>query len=208
MYLPNSFRQTDVPTMHQVIQQNSFATLVSVHEGLPFATHLPFYLLPKKGEYGTLIAHVARANPQWRSFADNSEVLIIFQGAHAYVSPSWYETIPSVPTWNYVAIHAYGKLHILEEYNEVHAMLKSLVDYNEAGFSHPWEMDLPQDYMQNMMKAIVGFEISITKLEGKFKLSQNRNETDQKLVAEHLSQNQDPLNQAVAELMHQNLAKS
>jgi transcriptional regulator len=202
MYLPKSFEQTDLTEMHKLMQTNNFATLVTIHEKLPFATHLPFYLIPEKN---LLVAHMARANPQWRSFEDNSEVLVIFQGAHAYISPSWYETALNVPTWNYIAVHAYGKLRILEEYTELYNMLKSLVAYHESGFEHAWQMDLPQDYMDKMMKAIVGFEISLTKLEGKYKLSQNRHETDQKLVVEHLSQQIDPLSQAVANLMKQNL---
>jgi transcriptional regulator len=183
------------------MRQFSFATLITAPSGVPTATHLPVYLDDKRGEYGTLLAHMARANSQWRDFEAGGEALVIFQGPHSYISPSWYETHPSVPTWNYVAIHAYGKPRLIQDMGELQGMLGTLVNTYETGFEHPWQMDLPEDYMHNMMKAIVGFEIEITRLEGKFKLSQNRGEHDQWLVVQALKDSADPLIREVAELM-------
>jgi transcriptional regulator len=205
MYIPKSFRQEDLTILHEMMRQNNFATLVTNHNNLPFATHIPLYLNPEKGEFGALIGHVARANPQWQSFADNSEVLTIFHGAHAYVSPSWYEEEQSVPTWNYIAVHAYGTLRMLDTHDEMHGMLKTLVDYHESGFEKSWQMEnLPEDYVTNLMKAIVGFEITITNLEGKYKLSQNRSATDQHGVVDALGHSHSALEKAVAHEMELN----
>ncbi len=201
MYLPKSFHETDNNKLFEIMRQFSFATLITAPGGVPYATHLPIHLDDKRGDYGTLVAHIARANPQWRDFEAGSEVLVIFQGPHSYISPSWYEIHPSVPTWNYVAIHAYGKPRLIEDMGELQAMLGTLVNTYESGFEHPWEMDLPEDYLHKMMKAIVGFEIEITRLEGKFKLSQNRGEHDQWLVVQALKDSADPLIREVAELM-------
>jgi transcriptional regulator len=183
------------------MRRYNFATLVTQHEGAPFATHLPFLLDAGRGPSGTLIAHMARANPQWRDFAAGREALVIFQGPHAYISPSWYQTHPSVPTWNYAVVHAYGVPHIVEDRDTLYHMLEALVDTHEAGFAQPWRMDLPRDYMDKMMRAVVGFEIEITRLEGKFKLSQNRSEQDRRRVAEMLGESHDPLSTNVAAMM-------
>src|SRR5262245_32627214 len=107
MYIPNSFREDDQAELHDLMRQNNFAILVTQHGGAPFATHAPFLLDAERGPHGTLLAHIARANPQWRDFDGQQEALVIFQGPHAYISPSWYEVAPSVPTWNYAAVHAY-----------------------------------------------------------------------------------------------------
>jgi transcriptional regulator len=200
MYLPKSFQIEDLPELHGFMQAYNFATLVTQHAGAPFASHLPFMLDAGRGPQGTLLAHLARANPQWRDFAAG-EVLVIFQGPHAYISPSWYATHPSVPTWNYAVVHAYGVPRIIEDHDTLHHMLAKLVDTHEAGFTQPWRMDLPHDYLDKMMRAVVGFEIEITRLEGKLKLSQNRSEQDQHQVAEALGQSEHPLDRGVAELM-------
>jgi transcriptional regulator len=144
---------------------------------------------------------MARANPQWRDFAAGREALVIFQGPHAYISPSWYESHPSVPTWNYAVVHAYGVPRIVEDHDTLYSMLEALVSTHEAAFVQPWRMDLPHDYMEKMMRAVVGFEIEIARLEGKLKLSQNRSEQDQQLVAEALSQSEDRLSVDVAAMM-------
>jgi len=201
MYLPKSFQIEDLPELHTFIQSFNFATLVTQHDGAPFATHLPFLLDAERGPQGTLLAHLARANPQWRDFAAGAEALVIFQGPHAYISPSWYETHPSVPTWNYAVVHAYGVPRIVEDQATLHHMLETLVDTHEAGFAQPWRMDLPQEYLDKMMRAVVGFEIVITRLEGKLKLSQNRSEHDQQRVAEALGQSRNHLDVDLAEMM-------
>ena len=187
--------------LHDLIRQFSFATLTTVQENVPFASHLPFLLDAERGPHGTLLAHLARANPQWRDFDATSEALVIFQGPHAYISPSWYETHPSVPTWNYAVVHAYGVPRVVEDHATLRHILETLVDTHEAAFAQPWRMDLPHDYLDKMMRAVVGFEIEITRLEGKLKLSQNRSENDQYHVAEALGQSENPLDRGVAELM-------
>ncbi|MEO8396990.1 MAG: FMN-binding negative transcriptional regulator, partial [Chloroflexota bacterium] len=151
-------------------------------------------------ERGVLRAHLARANDQWKSFGEG-EALVIFQGAHAYISPSWYETHPSVPTWNYTAVHVYGVPQIVANEGEMRGMLRELVENHEGGRSPEWTMDLPEDYLQKMMQAIVAFELPIERIEGKFKLSQNRSEGDQERVIAHLRESAYPLDMQTADLM-------
>ena len=199
MYIPKAFREDDITILHKFIQTYSFATLITQHEGLPFATHLPFILDSERGPKGTLLAHMARANPQWHDFNSAQEVLTIFQGPHAYISPSWYEVELSVPTWNYAVVHAYGIPRIIEDSEEFYQFLKILIETHEAQFENPWPFQLPDDYLQKMIRGIVGFEIEITRLEGKFKMSQNRTESERQNVIASLEESQDT--QSVAELM-------
>lgn len=202
MYLPRHFEIGDVAWCHDVIRRESFATLVTVGEsGAPFATHLPVLLDERRGPKGTLLAHVARPNPQWRHF-DGREVLVVFQGPHAYVSPSWYGVHPSVPTWNYVAVHAYGIPSRLEDGARVRAFLARLTDTYEAGRPARWRIeDVADDYLEGMMRGIVAFEIPIERLEGKAKLSQNRGADDRERVRTALAGSGDPLEARVASLM-------
>ncbi|RIH82063.1 Protease synthase and sporulation protein PAI 2 [Calidithermus terrae] len=199
MYLPGHFRVDDPGPLHELMRRFSFATLVSVHEGRPFATPLPFVLDAGRNR---LEAHMARANPQWTTLEANPEVLVIFQGDHSYVSPSWYEKHPSVPTWNYVTVHAYGKARLVEEPEAVKAMLRGLVRQHEPA----WDMDaLPASYLEGMVKGVVAFEVEIARLEGKFKLSQNRSAADRRRVAEALAQSPDPAGQGIARRMAERL---
>ncbi len=200
MYIPSSFRQDDLASLHALMTEYNFATLVSQHEGKPVASHLPFLLQAEPGQFGTLWTHLAKANPQWRSLTEG-EVLVIFQGPHAYISPSWYEVVPSVPTWNYAVVHAYGQARRMDEAATLHEFMGGLVHRHEDGFSQPWRFEeLADDYVQKMMAAIVGFEIEITRLEGKFKLSQNRSAQDQHNVVEAL-QGGDELARETARMM-------
>jgi len=199
MYIPKAFREDDLNTLHKFMREYSFATLITQHEGVPFATHLPFILDAQRGQNGSLLAHMARANPQWHDFASEQEVLVIFQGPHAYVSPSWYEVELSVPTWNYAVVHAYGIPRLLEDNEELYKLLKILIETHEAQFESPWPFQLPDDYLQKMMHGIVGFEIEITRLEGKFKMSQNRTESERENVIAALQESSDTL--TMAELM-------
>jgi transcriptional regulator len=170
MYIPASFSETDAVTLYQFMRANNFATLVTSVEGQLTATHLPFLA---DAERGVLRAHLARAKTQWKCF-DGREALVIFQGPHAYISPTWYEVHPNVPTWNYTAVHVYGTPRIIDDETAVHSLLGALVEQHERGRQPEWHMELPEDYMYRMMQAIVGFEFPITRIEGKFKLSQNR----------------------------------
>jgi transcriptional regulator len=199
MYIPKAFREDDLNILHKLMREYSFATLITLHEGVPFATHLPFILDAKRGPNGTLLAHMARANPQWRDFKSEQEVLVIFQGPHAYVSPSWYEVELSVPTWNYAVVHVYGIPRLLEDSEELYKLLKILIQTHEAQFENAWPFQLSNDYLQKMMRGIVGFEIEITRLEGKFKMSQNRTESERENVIAALQESSDT--QSVAELM-------
>jgi transcriptional regulator len=145
---------------------------------------------------------MAHANSQWHTFEEGQEALVIFQGPHAYITPSWYEAELAVPTWNYAVVHAYGVPHLIEDKTKLYSLLQTLVQTYEAGFEQPWAFEsLPDDYVQKMMQGIVGFEIPINRLEGKFKLSQNRPASDQTTVAAALSENQDELSTGVAALM-------
>ncbi len=201
MYIPRLFRQSEPDMLDEIMRQYSFATLVTSNQGIPFASHLPFLLDPASGDQGTILGHMARANPQWKDFDSAQEVLVIYQGPHAYISPSWYEGQLHVPTWNYAAVHAYGIPQIIDDRAEFHALLKSTVDTYEADFEKPWPFDLPEEFVNDLMKAIVGFRIRITRIEGKQKLSQNRDDVDQRSVIEKLAASADPNAQQVAAWM-------
>lgn len=170
MYIPSAFAVDDRAAMLDVMRQHSFATMVTVADGRPFATHLPVLLDADRGAHGVLIGHVARGNPQWRHL--DGEALVIFQGPHAYVSPAWYGPGPAnVPTWNYIAVHAYGMARIIADPALVAEQLRALVAAHEPGDSG-WSLDA--DYAGKAQAGVVAFELEIARLEGKFKLSQNK----------------------------------
>jgi transcriptional regulator len=204
IHIPEHFAEHDIARLHALVRTHNFATLVSAHQGEIQVSHLPF-LLDAEGKL--LRAHMARANPQWRTFSPEREVVVIFHGPHHYVSPAWYASHPSVPTWNYVVVHVQGRPRLIEDRDRLAALLRELVTRHEAASSRPWKMDLPPDYQDKMLSAIVGFEIEITRLDGKFKLSQNRPESDQPLVIEALERlgSDDAL--GVAALMRENQGK-
>ncbi len=183
MYLPEQFKVEDRETLYDVIRGNSFGLLVSQVDGSPFVSHLPFLL-----EGDALVAHMARANPHWRGFADDDEVLCVFQGPHAYISPSLYaDEEKAVPTWNYTAVHVYGVPEIVDDAAAAYADQKKLVDTLESGFAEPWRLeDRNREFVDGMIRSIVNFRIPISRIEGKFKLSQNRPAQDQKNVVDAL----------------------
>ena len=204
MYVPKHFEVTDTAWCHALMRAQSFAVMITADEaGAPFATHLPFLLDDTRGPHGTLRGHVARANPHWRYLAAGRPTLAVFAGAHAYVSPSWYESHPSVPTWNYVTVHASGVGAVVEDPARVRTLLADLVHvYEGEGGAARWSFEsLAEDYVAGMQKAIVAFEIPIDRLEGKAKLSQNRGAVDQARTREALGRTDDPLARAVAEMM-------
>jgi len=204
MYIPKAFREDDREKLYTFIRNYSFATLITTQNGTPLATHLPLLLDSGRGPQGTLMAHMARANAQWQTFDSAQEALVIFQGPHAYISPSWYEDEVelSVPTWNYAVVHAYGTPHLIEDTAQLYGILQATVQTFEEHFVKPWELQPLNGYMQNKMRGIVGFEITITRLEGKFKLSQNRPANDQIQVANVLKNSADELSADVAQLMN------
>jgi len=182
--------------------QNSFATLITQDEnGSPFASHLPILHEPDPKPAGLLLGHVARANPQWRHFENQQQVLAIFHGPHAYVSPRWYSTSPAVPTWNYAVVHAYGIPKVFSDEEHLEAVVRRLVRFYEGDSENAWKGDLPGDFMRKQMKAIVGFEIQLTRLEGKFKLGQNRPKADVQGAYAALNQSPRAEDQALARFM-------
>jgi len=201
VYLPQAFHETRLEVLHALMRDYSFGTVVSHGEGGLVASHLPILLDAERGPYGTLRGHMARANPQWHSFADGPEALVIFHGPHAYVSPSWYETEPSVPTWNYAVVHAYGTPSLIESDEQLYRVLAALVEIHEAGQQAPWDMTSREEFVRRQMKAIVGFEIPIARLEGKLKLSQNRSQADQDGAVAGLIREGDEGSIGVARLM-------
>ena len=173
MYIPASFQETDINKLHDFIEQHSFATLISQHDSEPVASHLPLLLDRKSSSNGRLIGHMARANPQWQSAAAQ-HVLVIFHGPHAYISPTWYEAQNVVPTWNYIAVHAYGLFRLIEDQDRLLEIVSQTVRQYESPRPQPWSMDSPDsEFIDKLLSAIVGFEIDIERLEGKWKLNQN-----------------------------------
>jgi transcriptional regulator len=187
MYIPQAFREESVTKLASLIRDYSFATVVTYDGQSCFASHLPVLYHPDAGPHGTLVSHMARANPQWRHFANGQEVLVIFQGPHAYISPSWYKTPLAVPTWNYAAVHVYGVPGIIDDQRRLLALLNETIATYEAALPEPWNGDLPEEYREKMMQAIVGFEIPVSRIEGKFKLGQNRSAEDVQGVYDALS---------------------
>lgn len=201
MYIPPHFRVEDPAKLTAFMQQHSFATLVTVDEDAPFASHLPFLLRPGEGDHGTLFSHMARANPQWVHFTPDTEVMVIFDGPHSYISPSWYQSDVAVPTWNYAVVHAYGIPRVISGYERVVEMLRDTVATFEGPRENPWPGELPEAFRDRLVQEIVAFEIPITRVEGKFKLGQNRSIWDVRSVYNALSRSEDPENRALAELM-------
>lgn len=203
MYIPNHFKIDDEELIYDFIEKYGFATLFSKHNGEPYATHLPLML--KKNEHA-LYGHFARPNDQWED-AENQQILVVFQGPHCYISPSWYETTKAVPTWNYVAIHLYGVLEIIEDKNVIFDSLHDLVEKYESPDSPYRFSDVDARFMEGMSKGIVAFKIKITKIEAKAKLSQNHPVQRQKLIINNLENTTNQDNIKVAALMKKNLHK-
>jgi transcriptional regulator len=180
VYIPASFAESDTARLHEFIRRNSFAILTSHGQDGLIASHLPLFLDADARPHGHLLGHMAKANPQWWDV--RGEVLVIFSGPHAYVSPSWYEEGGTVPTWNYVAVHAYGSFHIVEERGSLLDILRRSVSTYESPRPEPWTFDESAPHVETMLKAIVGFRIEISRLEGKWKLSQNHPEERRRKV--------------------------
>jgi len=180
MYIPSAFRVEDASKLTAFIQSHSFATLVSHDGSAPFASHLPVLFHPNAG---------------------GGEVLAIFHGPHSYISPSWYQTEIAVPTWNYATVHAYGVPTVIGEHERVVSLLRETVSAYESSFERPWPGNLPDEYRDKMMQNIVAFEIPISRIEGKFKLGQNRSAADTQGVFEALSRSEDADSRALAKMM-------
>ncbi len=179
MYIPKHFEETRIDVMHELIRSNPLATLVTLTADGITANHIPIVLTAGEQPYGVLQGHVARSNRLWNDFLPEMETLAIFQGPDAYISPSWYaskqETGKVVPTWNYAVVHAYGTLRIIDDPLWIRQQVESLTHSQESVFQAPWAVsDAPDDFIQKLIGSIVGFEIVITRLLGKWKVSQNQ----------------------------------
>lgn len=204
MYLPKVFAETDVVRIHDFIADHSFGALVvpDDHGGVEIA-HLPFLLDRDAGPHGRLRAHAARANPVWRLAADGRPVTVVFSGPHGYVSPRWYEQPrEQVPTWNYMAVHASGRVEAPVDRPSLSALLDELSSTHERGATEPWQMAmLEESFREELLDAIVGFHLSIDRLEAKFKLSQNRSPEDKSRVMRALAERGAPDDVAMASEM-------
>lgn len=183
MYLPNHFAEERVDVLHRLIEAHPLGTLVTLGPDGPDANHLPFEISPDPAPFGTLRGHVARANPVWRTAAPGAPALVVFHGPGAYVSPSLYpskrEDARLVPTWNYVVVHAHGSLRAIEDSAWLHAFVERLTRRHEASRHQPWKVtDAPENFIESMLRGIVGLELPIARLLGKWKLSQNRSSAD------------------------------
>jgi len=206
MYLPSAFRQDDLAELHAQMQASPFALLTSAGAAGVQASHLPLLLAPDEGEFGTLYGHFARANPHWRDLQGGAEALAVFSGPDAYISPGWYpakaEHGKVVPTWNYIAVHARGPVELIEAPERLLQIVSRLSDQHENGRERPWAVsDAPRDYLDSMLRAIVGFALPIRRLEGKWKLGQNRSAADQAGVRDGLAASTSPGDRELAARM-------
>jgi transcriptional regulator len=197
MYVPAHFREDRIPVLHDAMRRIGFASLITCFEGGIEASHLPMMTSPDPGPFGTLHGHMARANPQWQRAGKNDEVLVTFLGPNTYVTPSWYPTKQQtgkvVPTWNYLAVHAYGKIEFFDDPESLRDIVTRLTEKYETPRQSPWAVtDAPADYIDTMLRAIVGFRLVICRLEGKWKMSQNRPPQDIAGVRKGLAEEADP----------------
>jgi transcriptional regulator len=194
MYLPPQFEQPDMAAMHELMRTRSLATLVTTGSDGLNANHIPLHLSATLESFGVLRGHVARSNPIWNELNSDVDALAIFHGPDAYISPSWYATKQAagkvVPTWNYTVVHAYGRLRIIDDAVWVRTQLEALTAQHEAGLPDPWSMsDAPEDFTEKLLGAVVGIEMIITRLSGKWKVSQNQPLQNQHSVIQGLTAN-------------------
>ncbi|MGG1220414.1 FMN-binding negative transcriptional regulator [Priestia endophytica] len=205
MYIPRYFKVTNVDEVWEFVQENSFGTMVTTKQGKPIATHLPLQLV-KEGDTYYITGHVAYGNPQWRTFETCEDVLVMFQGPHAYISSSWYKQ-ENVPTWNYQAVHVYGTASILNE-EELKQDLTKLLQKYEKHRKNPvlWDK-LSPEVLEKQLKGIVGFKIKVQEIQAANKLSQNRNEDDYQNIVNKLYEEKDLNSQQMAQLMERKFKK-
>jgi transcriptional regulator len=205
VYIPGHFAEPRPDVLAGFIREHGFGILVTTGPAGVIASHIPFLYDAGRGAQGTLWGHLARGNPQLKDLGAGREALAIFEGPHGYISPRWYAMHPAVPTWNYSIVHAYGVVEPIEDEAELERLVARLADHHEAGAPAPWRLaDQPEKYRQGMLRGISGFAVRVTRLEGKFKLSQNRDATDRARVIEALRAEG---NLELAELMAQREAE-
>jgi transcriptional regulator len=210
MYLPSHFREDHVPTLHALIREHSLATLVTFGPDGLVANHIPMEAHPEPGPLGTLSGHVSRSNPVWRDHPEGVHALAVFTGPQIYITPSWYQTKQDtgrvVPTWNYAVVHAYGPLRIIEDREWLRRLVTRLTETHEAGRRDFWSVtDAPAEYVERQLGGIVGLEMPLARLEGKWKVSQNREPVDRAGVVSGLRAADDPASRAMADLVEKTL---
>lgn len=206
MYTPSSFKEENPDVLYDLIEEHNFGIIFSQHQDQPEATHLPFLVHRQKGEQGTLIAHFAKANKHWKKLDEAKDVLVVFQGPHSYISPAWYKNRAEVPTWNYATVHVFGKPKVIEDAAELNKMVKELTHFHEDQENTGWKLDeVPEKDYNTDLKAIVGLEIEISKMEGKFKFNQNKPDKDQKSV---IAKMEDLGREDISAIMKRNLDSS
>jgi transcriptional regulator len=213
MYVPKHHEESDIPVLHALIRSHPLGTWVTQGDGELLANHIPFLLDPARGEFGTLIAHVARANPVWQSFSRTVNSVVAFQGPETYITPSWYPSKhahgKAVPTWNYAVVHAHGMPRAIEDREWLLRHVNQLTDTHEAAQALPWKVsDAPPEYIDKMLQAIVGIEIPIAKLVGKWKVSQNRPEADRLGVVAGLLAREDAMSKDMASLVNKHVSRT
>jgi transcriptional regulator len=201
VYTPKYSNQKETPALLELMKSNPFATLVSMADGVPFINHLPIIAEQNSSGAVTLIGHMARANPQWRHFQSGLEISVVFHGPHTYITPSWYTDSLNVPTWNYAVAHAFGVPKLIEDADGIDSILKRSVQVFESKETKPWVYSLPNEFKDGLVRGIIGFEIPVSRLEGKFKLSQNREAEDYQGVLEGLKNRPDEMSKKVLEIM-------
>lgn len=206
MYIPTANEEKRVPVMHALIASNPLAALVTMGASGLIASHIPMVLEDDGSPFGLLRGHVARSNTQWSDLSPTIDALAIFAGPQHYISPSWYpakaEHGKVVPTWNYAVVHAYGPIRVIEDKHWLRAHVSRLTTIHEAGFAEPWKVsDAPEEYLAALLNGIVGIELSIRRLEGKWKMSQNRSQEDREGVATGLQELSTPESLAIKNLM-------
>jgi transcriptional regulator len=206
MYQPPHHREDRLEVQHALIRAHPLGTLVTMSASGLVANAIPFILDPSRGEFGTLQAHLARANNQWRDFDAKVDALVIFQGVESYITPSWYPTKQDggkvVPTWNYAIVQASGPLKIIDDRDWLRTQIGALTAIQEGRRAEPWAVtDAPASYVESQLKGIVGIEIPIARIEGKWKVSQNRPEVDRRGVVEGLREEGDEVSEAMATLV-------
>jgi transcriptional regulator len=213
MYVPTHFKEDRIAVMHDAIRKYGFGTLVTSSEKELEASHLPMLVDSEPAPYGTVLGHLARANPQWQRVKPGMQALAIFLGPNTYITPSWYPTKQQngkvVPTWNYLAIHAYGTMSFFDDRDELRAHVSRMTDTHETPRDAPWAVsDAPPDFVDGMLRAIVGFKLCITRLEGKWKMSQNRPAQDVSGVLEGLAREDGDGHRPVADIVAERQART
>jgi transcriptional regulator len=204
MYIPNLNLMTDKAELVAFMQRFSFATIITAKDNYPVATHLPF-IITLRDDNILLAAHFAKANEQWKDIQNNT-VLVIFSEPHAYISPKNYDKELNVPTWNYIAVHAYGQATLVTEQNKVLDILENTIEYYDHSYKQQWD-NLPGDYKSGMIKGIVAFEMVVTDIQGKKKLSQNKTINEQQRIINSLSNSMDSNERIIADYMKMNVER-